>query len=122
GSKVIFADGVECKAVDSGPALVSRQAARSTGRNAVQRNAIVVDRFFETKEQALAWSDAHPHFMTLRIVEPGSEKKELLERGAMLAQAIEKSTITAQTMAASIQAPSGLQTADATAVLLLSLV
>jgi hypothetical protein len=122
GSKVVFADGAECKAVDSGPALVSRQAARSAGRNAAQRNAIVVDRFFETKEQALAWSDTHGHFMTLRVIEPGSEKKQLLERGPMLAQAIERSTITAETIAASIHAPSGLQTADATAVALLPLV
>lgn len=92
------------------------------GRNAVQRNAIVVDRFFETKEQALAWSDAHPHFMTLRVVEPGSDKKPLPERGAMLAQAVERSKITAEALAAPIHAPSGLQTADATAVALLPIV
>ena len=122
GSKVVFADGAECKAVDSGPAVTSRLAARSAGRTATQRNALVVDRFFETKEQAMAWSDAHPHFMTLRVIEPGSEKKPLPESGTMLAQAIEKSTTTVQTMAAAIHAPSGLQTADATAVALLPLI
>ena len=122
GSKVVFADGVECRAVDTGPAVVSRQAARSAGHNSTQRNALVVDRFFETKEQAMAWSDAHPHFMTLRVVEPGTEKKQLLERGAMLAQTIERSTKAAETIAASIHAPSGLQTADATAVALLPIV
>ena len=122
GSKVVFADGAECKAVDSGPAVVSRLAARSAGHNAAQRNAIVVDRFFETKEQALAWSNAHSHFMMLRIVEPGSDKKPLPERDTMLAQAIEKSTSTAETIAAAIHAPSGLQTADATVVVLLPLI
>jgi hypothetical protein len=122
GSKVVFADGAECKAVDSGPAVVSRLAARSAGHNPAQRNAIVVDRFFETKEQAMAWSDAHPHFMTLRVVEPGADKKPLPERDTMLAQAIEKSTAAAQTVVAAIRAPSGLQTADATAVALLPLI
>ena len=87
GSKVVFADGVECKAIDTGPAVVSRKAARLSGRNANQRNALVVDRFFDTKQEALAWADAHPHFMTLRVLEPGSDKKPLPERNTMLAQA-----------------------------------
>ena len=87
GSKVVFADGAECKAVDTGPAVVSRKAARLSGRNAAQREAIVVDRYFETKEEALAWADTHPHFMTLEVVTPGSKKRALPERGTMLAQA-----------------------------------
>jgi hypothetical protein len=118
GSKVVFADGDECKAIDTGPAVVSRKAARLSGRNANQREAIVVDRYFETKEQALAWADSHPHFMTLRVVTPGSDKK-LPERGTMLAQLNARSTSAAETIAAAIHAPSGLQTADATAVALL---
>lgn len=122
GSTVVFADGAECKAIDTGPAVVNRLAARSAGRTAAQRSALVVDRFFETKEQAMAWSDAHPHFMKLRVLEPGSEKKPLPERDTMLAQTIEKSTTTAQTIAAAMHAPSGLQTADATAVALLPLI
>jgi hypothetical protein len=55
-------------AVDSGPGVVNRKAARSCGRNAAERNAIVIDRFFDTKQEALAWSKAHPHFMTVRIL------------------------------------------------------
>ena len=66
GSKVIFNDG-ECKAIDTGPDVVNRKAARSTGRTAVERNAIVVDRFFHTKQTALAWESAHPHFMMVRV-------------------------------------------------------
>ncbi len=122
GSKVVFADGAECKAVDSGPAVTSRLAARSAGRTPAQRNALVVDRFFETKQEAMAWSDAHPHFMTLRVIEPGSDRKPLRERGTMLAQAIEKSSTTVRANTAAIHAPSGLQTADATAVALLPLI
>jgi 3D (Asp-Asp-Asp) domain-containing protein len=66
GSKLVFNDG-ECKAVDTGPDVVNRKAARSAGRTSAERNAIVVDRFFHTRETALAWESAHPHFMTVRI-------------------------------------------------------
>src|SRR5438477_12487009 len=47
GSHVLFPDAA-CIAVDSGPAVISRKAARVTGRNAAQRNAVVIDRFFES--------------------------------------------------------------------------
>ncbi len=66
GSKVTFDDG-ECVAVDTGPDVVKRKAARSCARTTAERNAIVIDRFFPTKEQALAWERTHPHFMTVRI-------------------------------------------------------
>jgi hypothetical protein len=66
GSKVAFPDG-ECLAVDSGPDVVNRKAARSLGRNAAEREAIVIDRFFYTKEKALAWVEANPHFMMVRV-------------------------------------------------------
>jgi len=69
GSKVVFPDA-ECVAVDSGPAVVSRKAARWCGRKAPERNAIVIDRFFGSKQKALEWAKAHPHFMTVRILTP----------------------------------------------------
>jgi 3D (Asp-Asp-Asp) domain-containing protein len=72
GSKVVFHDA-ECVAVDSGPDVVNRKAARSCGRSAAERNAIVIDRFFGTKQKALAWAKAHPHFMTVRILTPNTE-------------------------------------------------
>ena len=74
GSKVVFPDGT-LTAVDTGPAVVSREAARASGRTASQLKAIVVDRFFETKREAMAWTNAHPHFMTLQIVRPGSDSE-----------------------------------------------
>jgi hypothetical protein len=66
GSKVVFHDA-ECLAVDSGPAVVNRKAARACGRNAAERNAIVIDRFFGTKERALTWAKANPDFMMVRV-------------------------------------------------------
>jgi 3D (Asp-Asp-Asp) domain-containing protein len=71
GSKVVFPDRA-CTAVDTGRAVISRKAARLCGRTASQLKAIVVDRFFETKREAITWMNAHPHFMTLQIVRPGS--------------------------------------------------
>ena len=71
GSKVVFPDAV-CTAVDTGTAVVSRKAARLCGRTASQLKAIVVDRYFETKREAVAWSNAHSEFMILQVVLPGS--------------------------------------------------
>lgn len=73
GSKVLFGDG-ECMAVDTGPDVVKRTAARSLGRTTAQRNAIVIDRFFDTRQRALAWENAHPHFMMVRV-ETGDAKQ-----------------------------------------------
>jgi 3D (Asp-Asp-Asp) domain-containing protein len=76
GSRVQFPDAM-CLAVDSGPAVVSRTAARACGRNAAQKSAIVIDRFFESKEAALSWERAHPHFMTVRVLPPGSHEEDV---------------------------------------------
>jgi 3D (Asp-Asp-Asp) domain-containing protein len=73
GSKIVFPDGV-CTAVDTGSAVVNRKAARLCGRTASQLKAIVVDRFFETKREAIAWTNARPEFMILQIVPPGSRR------------------------------------------------
>lgn len=73
GSKVVFPD-LACLAVDTGPDVVNRKAARSCARTVLERSAIVVDRFFETKAEALAWVGTHPHFMTLRILAAESKK------------------------------------------------
>jgi hypothetical protein len=72
GSKVVFHDA-ECLAVDSGPNVVNRKAARSCGRNAAERNAIVIDRFFDTKQRAFAWAKANPHFMMVQVCAPDTE-------------------------------------------------
>src|SRR5438309_9678222 len=74
GSHVVFPDAT-CTAVDSGPAVVNRKAARVTGRTGSQRNAIVIDRFFESREAALSWESRHPHFITVRVVSAGSRNE-----------------------------------------------
>ena len=69
GSKVTLPDGT-LLAVDTGSAVRSRKAARLSGRSANERNAIVIDRFFETKQQALSWARRNPYFMFVRISPP----------------------------------------------------
>jgi hypothetical protein len=58
---------------NSGPGVINRKAARLCGRNVAERKAIVIDRFFDTKQKALAWARAHSHFMMVRILTPGTE-------------------------------------------------
>ena len=69
GSKVTLPDGTLI-AVDTGKHVRTRRAARVSGRSTAERNAIVVDRFFETKTQALAWARKNPHFMQVRVQSP----------------------------------------------------
>jgi 3D (Asp-Asp-Asp) domain-containing protein len=69
GSTVVFPD-TECVAVDTGPAVVSRKSARYCGRTSAQKSALVVDRFFETKRDAVAWTNAHSQFITVKVITP----------------------------------------------------
>ena len=70
GSQVVFPDGTTLAAVDTGTAVKNRKAARKSGRTVYERNAIVIDRFFETKSQALSWAQRNPPFITVRVVRP----------------------------------------------------
>jgi 3D (Asp-Asp-Asp) domain-containing protein len=72
GSQIVFHDA-ECVAVDSGPDVVNRKAARVCGRNAGERNAIVIDRFFDTKQDALIWAKANPDFMIVQVCTPDAK-------------------------------------------------
>lgn len=69
GSRVTLPDGT-LLAVDTGSAVISRKAARRSGRTTLERNALVVDRFFETKQQAMSWARRNPYFMFVRVSPP----------------------------------------------------
>lgn len=69
GSKVTLPDAT-LLAVDTGSAVVSRKAARRAGRTPLERGALVIDRFFETKQQALSWASRNPYFMFVRVSPP----------------------------------------------------
>ena len=70
GSQLVFPDRTTLLAVDTGTAVRNRQAARKAGRTVNERGAIVIDRFFETKRQALGWAQRNPAFMAVRAVPP----------------------------------------------------
>jgi len=71
GSRVVLPDGSALSAVDTGSAVRNRNAARRSGRTSPERNAVVIDKFFETKRQALAWANSNPPFVSVKVVPPG---------------------------------------------------
>ena len=72
GSKVVMPDGTTLHAVDTGTAVRNRKAARKSGRTINERNAIVIDKFFETKRQAMIWANSNPPFLSVKVVPPGA--------------------------------------------------
>lgn len=72
GSRVVLPDGSALSAVDTGSAVQNRKAARRLGRTTYERNAVVIDKFFETKRQALAWANANPPFVNVKVIPPGA--------------------------------------------------
>jgi 3D (Asp-Asp-Asp) domain-containing protein len=72
GSKVILPDGTALSAVDTGTAVQNRKAARKSGNTITERNAIVIDKFFETKSQALMWANSNPPFVSVKVVPPNA--------------------------------------------------
>jgi 3D (Asp-Asp-Asp) domain-containing protein len=72
GSRVVLPDGSALSAVDTGSAVRNRKAARRLGRTIHERNAVVIDKFFETKRQALAWANSNPPFVNVKVIPPGA--------------------------------------------------
>jgi 3D (Asp-Asp-Asp) domain-containing protein len=72
GSRVVLPDGSSLSAVDTGSAVRNRKAARRSGRNLDERNAIVIDKFFETKQQALSWANSKPPFVNVKVIPPNA--------------------------------------------------
>jgi 3D (Asp-Asp-Asp) domain-containing protein len=72
GSRVVLPDGTTLAAVDTGSAVRNRKAARRAGRNSDERSAIVIDKFFETKQQALAWANSNPPFVSVKVLSPNA--------------------------------------------------
>lgn len=70
GSTIVFPDGTTLSAVDTGTAVRTRKAARLSGRSPFEREAVVIDRFFETRQEALNWAKLHPLFMAVRVIPP----------------------------------------------------
>jgi hypothetical protein len=69
GSKIKLPDGL-LVAVDTGSAVISRKAARRSGTTVAEKAAVVIDRFFETRREALAWAARNPLFCQVDVVLP----------------------------------------------------
>lgn len=72
GSRVVLPDGTTLNAVDTGSAVRDRKAARKSGRTINERNALVIDKFFETKRQALMWANSNPPFVSVKVIPPNA--------------------------------------------------
>ena len=72
GSRVLLPDGTALNAVDTGTAVRNRKAARKSGRNNYERSAIVIDKFFETKREALMWANSNPPFVNVKVIPPNA--------------------------------------------------
>jgi len=102
GSQIIFPDG-KLTAMDTGTAVINRKAARLSGRTRAERNAIVIDRFFEHKSQALAWEKTHPPFMMVRVLAPNHRRvsqqslaEEKYPRAELVVQKYPRATLVAK--------------------------
>ena len=81
GSRVLLPNGEALAAVDTGSAVRNRKAARLAGRTAFEKRALVIDRFFETKRQALAWANSHPAFMPIKVLRPNTHAAVAFQSG-----------------------------------------
>ncbi len=104
GSKVIFPDGT-LLAVDTGGAVRSRKAARLSGRTASERNAIVIDRFFETKQQALSWARRNPHFLFVKVSPPDLRSGSSFAQTQKTAQTVSTASVSVQSAPRPASAP-----------------
>ncbi len=104
GSKVIFPDGT-LLAVDTGGAVRSRKAARLSGRTASERNAIVIDRFFETKQQALSWARRNPHFLFVKVSPPDLRSGPSFAQTQKTAQTVSTASVSVQSAPRPASAP-----------------
>ncbi len=60
-------------AVDTGTAVVSRRAARESGHNRIERHALVVDLYFESRRDGERFAATGPKFATISWSAPASE-------------------------------------------------
>jgi len=72
GSCVILPGGSARRAGETARAVQNSDGARRAGRTTGERNAIVIDKFFETKQQALTWANSNPPFVNVKVVPPNT--------------------------------------------------
>jgi hypothetical protein len=73
GSVVQIAGLGNFRAVDTGTAVVSRRAAREAGRNRGERNALVIDLYFESRSAGENFAATGPKYASISWSKPDGE-------------------------------------------------
>jgi 3D (Asp-Asp-Asp) domain-containing protein len=85
---VVQIDGVgKFLAVDTGSAVISRTAAREGGHTSAERNAIVVDVFFEDSRDGERFAAGAAKFVSISWTTPSSLGSETQAAGSLIAEA-----------------------------------
>ncbi|HEY0255902.1 MAG TPA: 3D domain-containing protein [Candidatus Methylacidiphilales bacterium] len=86
GSVVKIAGVGTYLAVDTGSAVISREAARETGHTAEERNALVVDLFFEHRSEGERFAANGPKFASITWEAPRSADNEAKDKRNLYAE------------------------------------
>jgi 3D (Asp-Asp-Asp) domain-containing protein len=85
GSVVKIAGVGAYLAVDTGSAVISREAARETGHTSEERNALVIDLFFESRHDGEKFAATGPKFASITWETPHSADNESKESHSLYA-------------------------------------
>jgi 3D (Asp-Asp-Asp) domain-containing protein len=72
GSVVEIAGLGKYLAVDTGSAVISREAAKETGHNSEERNALVIDLYFESRQDGEHFAASGPKYAAITWTAPRS--------------------------------------------------
>jgi 3D (Asp-Asp-Asp) domain-containing protein len=87
GSVVKIAGVGTYLAVDTGSAVISREAAKGTGHTSEERNALVIDLFFESRHDGEHFAANGPKFASITWETPHLVDNESKENRALYAEA-----------------------------------
>lgn len=76
GSRLLIQYGqgrIAVKAVDTGGDVKNRRAARNMGKTPEEQNALVVDVFFQKKEDAIEYTKTNPPFQWVEVIPPAEK-------------------------------------------------
>lgn len=85
GSEVEIAGLGTYLAVDTGSAVISREAARETGHNSAERNALVIDLYFESRHDGEKFASTGPKFASITWHSSSSAKNVLKKTSSLVA-------------------------------------
>jgi len=85
GSEVSIAGLGTYLAVDTGSAVISREAARETGRTSEERSALVIDLYFDNRSEGERFASNGPKFAAISWHSADTAANVLKKRGSLVA-------------------------------------